>query len=149
MPVGRWRRGWSVRPRRVTDFESADARSQTEEEEDGTRFLPQGRASAGQPRPWGRKPSGTGHLCRAAPPVSPGGGTHIGALKTFCDKMVSTDQAFALTGDAYAMDPVCQWSPKHYLIEKAVQDANCNPIIQSSPIIYRRYQLDRPASKKT
>ncbi|MCM3115355.1 pyrroloquinoline quinone biosynthesis protein PqqE [Neobacillus sp. MER 74] len=58
-------------------------------------------------------------------------------------------QAFALTGDAYATDPVCQWAPKHYLIEKAVQDANCTPIIQSSPIIYRRFQLDRPASKKT
>ncbi|MEH7306362.1 pyrroloquinoline quinone biosynthesis protein PqqE [Neobacillus drentensis] len=58
-------------------------------------------------------------------------------------------QAFALTGDAYATDPVCQWAPKHYLIEKAVQDANCTPIIQSSPIIYRRFRLDRPASKKT
>jgi PqqA peptide cyclase len=33
-------------------------------------------------------------------------------------------QAFALTGDAAATDPVCQWAPQHQLIEAAVTQAN-------------------------
>jgi pyrroloquinoline quinone biosynthesis protein E len=57
-------------------------------------------------------------------------------------------QAFALTGDAYAMDPVCQWAPEHHLIEKAVQDANSKPVESSSPLIYRRYSQDRSAIKR-
>jgi pyrroloquinoline quinone biosynthesis protein E len=57
-------------------------------------------------------------------------------------------QAFALTGDAYATDPVCQWAPEHHLIEKAVQDANSKPVESSSPLIYRRYSQDRSAIKR-
>jgi pyrroloquinoline quinone biosynthesis protein E len=57
-------------------------------------------------------------------------------------------QAFALTGDAYATDPVCQWAPKHHLIEKAIQAANSKTMIQSSPMIYRRHHLDKPLSKR-
>ena len=57
-------------------------------------------------------------------------------------------QAFALTGDAYATDPVCQWAPKHHLIEKAIQEANSNPMIQSSPMIYRRHITEKPVSKR-
>ncbi|MGC4376602.1 pyrroloquinoline quinone biosynthesis protein PqqE [Fictibacillus sp. Mic-4] len=52
-------------------------------------------------------------------------------------------QAFALTGDAHATDPVCQRSPQHQLIEKVVQDANRKPIAKSSPMIYRKYLLDK------
>ncbi|WP_085991313.1 pyrroloquinoline quinone biosynthesis protein PqqE [Oceanobacillus senegalensis] len=48
-------------------------------------------------------------------------------------------QAFALTGDAYAIDPVCQWSPNQSIIEEAVQDANINRKKQASPMIYRKY----------
>ncbi|MFP5112146.1 pyrroloquinoline quinone biosynthesis protein PqqE [Bacillaceae bacterium C204] len=57
-------------------------------------------------------------------------------------------QAFALTGDAYTTDPVCQWAPKHHLIEKAIQEANSNPMIQSSPMIYRRHITEKPVSKR-
>ncbi|MBM7656168.1 pyrroloquinoline quinone biosynthesis protein PqqE [Neobacillus cucumis] len=57
-------------------------------------------------------------------------------------------QAFALTGDAYAMDPVCQWAPEHHLIEKAVQDANSKPLESSSPLTYRRYSQDRSSIKR-
>ncbi|MDR4944935.1 pyrroloquinoline quinone biosynthesis protein PqqE [Neobacillus cucumis] len=57
-------------------------------------------------------------------------------------------QAFALTGDAYAMDPVCQWAPEHHLIEKAVQDANSKPLESSSPLIYRRYSQDQSSIKR-
>ncbi|MCQ6281404.1 pyrroloquinoline quinone biosynthesis protein PqqE [Bacillus sp. EB600] len=56
-------------------------------------------------------------------------------------------QAYALTGDVYATDPVCQWAPKHHLIEKAVQNANKKPMIQSSSMIYRRHHLDETALK--
>jgi PqqA peptide cyclase len=48
-------------------------------------------------------------------------------------------QAFALTGDATATDPACQWAPQHSIIEKAVQDANSNSEKPLSPIIYRNY----------
>ncbi|MCM3728605.1 pyrroloquinoline quinone biosynthesis protein PqqE [Neobacillus cucumis] len=57
-------------------------------------------------------------------------------------------QAFALTGDAYATDPVCQWAPEHHLIEKAVQDANSKPAESSSRLIYRKYSQDRSAIKR-
>jgi len=33
-------------------------------------------------------------------------------------------QALALTGDAGQTDPVCQWSPKHHVVEEAVANAN-------------------------
>jgi PqqA peptide cyclase len=46
-------------------------------------------------------------------------------------------QAFALTGNAYATDPACQWAPQHSIIEKAVQDANS--LLKKSPMIYRKY----------
>ncbi|WP_035424087.1 pyrroloquinoline quinone biosynthesis protein PqqE [Bacillus sp. UNC438CL73TsuS30] len=57
-------------------------------------------------------------------------------------------QAFALTGDANTTDPVCQWAPKHELIEKAIQEANSKTFIKSSPIIYRRHLIDNPLSKR-
>jgi PqqA peptide cyclase len=57
-------------------------------------------------------------------------------------------QAYALTGDAYATDPVCQWSPKHHLIEEAIQDVNSKSVVQSSPLTYRRHPLDKPTSKR-
>jgi len=45
-------------------------------------------------------------------------------------------QAFLLTGDAEAADPVCSLSPHHHLIEKAIEDSK-KPEIQSQPIIFR------------
>lgn len=48
-------------------------------------------------------------------------------------------QAFALTSDAYALDPACHLAPQHHIIEKAVQDANSNLKKQSSPMIYRTF----------
>lgn len=48
-------------------------------------------------------------------------------------------QAFALTGDAFATDPVCQWSPHHDLIEAAVQAANGDLEQPRTPLIYRKY----------
>ncbi|MDR7002244.1 pyrroloquinoline quinone biosynthesis protein E [Neobacillus niacini] len=56
-------------------------------------------------------------------------------------------QAFALTGDAFATDPVCQWSPNHHLIDTAIQGANHQPMKQSSSIIYRRHLVEKNASK--
>lgn len=57
-------------------------------------------------------------------------------------------QAFALTGDANATDPVCQWAPKHDLVEKAIQEANSKTFIKSSSIIYRRHLVDQSVSKR-
>lgn len=45
-------------------------------------------------------------------------------------------QAYMLTGDAEAADPVCTKSPHHHLIEQAIQDAQ-NPLIREQPIIFR------------
>ncbi len=45
-------------------------------------------------------------------------------------------QAFLLTGDAEAADPVCSLSPHHHLIEKAIEDSK-NPVIANQPIIFR------------
>lgn len=47
-------------------------------------------------------------------------------------------QAFALTGDAYATDPACKLSPKHHLIEEAIQDSE-SLIPLSSNMVYRKY----------
>ncbi|MFD0829065.1 pyrroloquinoline quinone biosynthesis protein PqqE [Neobacillus sp. M.A.Huq-85] len=57
-------------------------------------------------------------------------------------------QAFALTGDANATDPVCQWAPNHDLVEKAIQEANSKTFIKSSSIIYRRHLVDQSVSKR-
>ncbi|OIK15906.1 pyrroloquinoline quinone biosynthesis protein PqqE [Bacillus sp. MUM 116] len=57
-------------------------------------------------------------------------------------------QAFALTGDALATDPVCQWSPKHHLIENAIKDANSKHMEKSSSIIYRRHLVENTGSKR-
>ncbi len=46
-------------------------------------------------------------------------------------------QAFQLTGDAGATDPVCHLSPHHALVEDAVQAANSDPTIMSQ-FVYRR-----------
>jgi pyrroloquinoline quinone biosynthesis protein E len=40
-------------------------------------------------------------------------------------------QAFQLTGDAAATDPVCRFSPHHYLVEAAVRAANADTRPQS------------------
>ncbi len=45
-------------------------------------------------------------------------------------------QAFLLSGDADAADPVCSKSPYHHLIEQAIAESQ-NPQIQSQPIIFR------------
>lgn len=50
-------------------------------------------------------------------------------------------QAFALTGDAYATDPACQWAPQHSIIEKAIQEAESNLKKQVSPLVYRKFPL--------
>jgi pyrroloquinoline quinone biosynthesis protein E len=44
-------------------------------------------------------------------------------------------QAFALTGDAAAVDPVCSLSPRHQLIELALQETTAN-----SEYLYRRLE---------
>tara|TARA_A100001011_G_scaffold392889_1_gene481450 strand:- start:910 stop:2136 length:1227 start_codon:yes stop_codon:yes gene_type:complete len=45
-------------------------------------------------------------------------------------------QAFMLTGDPYETDPVCDKSPKHYLIEEAVS-ASQKPANYEKPIVFR------------
>ncbi|WP_449539143.1 pyrroloquinoline quinone biosynthesis protein PqqE [Ferdinandcohnia sp. Marseille-Q9671] len=48
-------------------------------------------------------------------------------------------QAFALTGDAFATDPVCQLAPEHHIIKNALEDANSKAEKQPTPMIYRNY----------
>jgi pyrroloquinoline quinone biosynthesis protein E len=45
-------------------------------------------------------------------------------------------QAYMLTGDAEATDPVCSLSPQHNLITQAIEDAK-NPTLAAQPIIFR------------
>lgn len=45
-------------------------------------------------------------------------------------------QAYILSGDAEAADPVCTKSPHRHLIDKAIEDAQ-NPLIREQPIIFR------------
>ena len=45
-------------------------------------------------------------------------------------------QAFLLTGDAEIADPVCNLSPYHHVIEKAIEDSK-NPQLQAHPIVFR------------
>ena len=45
-------------------------------------------------------------------------------------------QTFLLTGDAESADPVCALSPNHYVIEKAIRDAQ-DPRGQAQPIVFR------------
>jgi pyrroloquinoline quinone biosynthesis protein E len=45
-------------------------------------------------------------------------------------------QAYMLTGDAEATDPVCSLSPQHHLITEAIENAK-NPVIAAQPIIFR------------
>ncbi|MCC3359233.1 pyrroloquinoline quinone biosynthesis protein PqqE [Bacillus sp. REN16] len=47
-------------------------------------------------------------------------------------------QAFALTGDAGATDPVCHLAPDHHIVEKAVQEANNKLVEEREPLIYRK-----------
>ncbi|MEH7225447.1 pyrroloquinoline quinone biosynthesis protein PqqE [Bacillus sp. JJ1566] len=47
-------------------------------------------------------------------------------------------QAFALTGDAEATDPVCYKAPDHHIVEKAVQKANRKQVGERTPMIYRK-----------
>ncbi|HET7578601.1 MAG TPA: pyrroloquinoline quinone biosynthesis protein PqqE [Bacillales bacterium] len=48
-------------------------------------------------------------------------------------------QAFALTGDAHATDPACQWAPQHHLIEEALDKANGKSRERQSPMVYRQH----------
>ncbi|WP_102026548.1 pyrroloquinoline quinone biosynthesis protein PqqE [Salirhabdus sp. Marseille-P4669] len=48
-------------------------------------------------------------------------------------------QAYALTGDATATDPACQWAPEHHLIEAAISGANDDMDRQEKPLVYRRH----------
>ncbi|MEH7387367.1 pyrroloquinoline quinone biosynthesis protein PqqE [Bacillus sp. JJ1521] len=50
-------------------------------------------------------------------------------------------QAFALTGDAGATDPVCYKAPDHPIVEKAVQAANSNLVEEKEPLIYRKIRM--------
>jgi pyrroloquinoline quinone biosynthesis protein E len=45
-------------------------------------------------------------------------------------------QAFLLTGDPEAADPVCSLSPHHHLITEAIENAK-NPVIAAQPIVFR------------
>ena len=45
-------------------------------------------------------------------------------------------QAFMLTGDAYATDPICERSPKHDIIEKAIKSAQIEEE-ESQPLLFR------------
>lgn len=47
-------------------------------------------------------------------------------------------QAFALTGDANATDPVCHLAPDHHIVKKAVQEANSKFGEEREPLIYRK-----------
>ncbi|MCM3567195.1 pyrroloquinoline quinone biosynthesis protein PqqE [Neobacillus mesonae] len=46
-------------------------------------------------------------------------------------------QAYALTGDAHAADPVCQLAPDHHLIKMAIREADEGNTVKSSALIYR------------
>src|SRR6266487_4689309 len=48
-------------------------------------------------------------------------------------------QAFALTGDARATDPVCQFSPKHGLVAALAEEQ------RQEPYVYRRLERERAA----
>ncbi|MDR4887378.1 pyrroloquinoline quinone biosynthesis protein PqqE [Fredinandcohnia sp. QZ13] len=50
-------------------------------------------------------------------------------------------QAFALTGDAEATDPVCHLAPDHHIVEKAVQAANRKTVEEREPLIYRKMKF--------
>ncbi len=45
-------------------------------------------------------------------------------------------QAFLLSGDAEAADPVCAKSPNRHLIDQAIEDSK-NPTLTEKPIIFR------------
>ena len=45
-------------------------------------------------------------------------------------------QAYMLTGDAEATDPVCSLSSQHHLITEAIENAK-NPVTAAQPIIFR------------
>lgn len=46
-------------------------------------------------------------------------------------------QAYALTGDAFTADPVCQWAPQHQLIDEALRAANDKS--QRPQLVYRKH----------
>ncbi|THE11372.1 pyrroloquinoline quinone biosynthesis protein PqqE [Bacillus timonensis] len=50
-------------------------------------------------------------------------------------------QAFALTGDAAATDPVCHMAPDHHIVEKAVLAANREMVEEQEPLIYRKMKF--------
>ncbi|MFS0824546.1 pyrroloquinoline quinone biosynthesis protein PqqE [Bacillus sp. 1P02SD] len=50
-------------------------------------------------------------------------------------------QAFALTGDAKATDPVCHMAPDHHIVETAVQAANSGTLEEREPLIYRKMKF--------
>jgi pyrroloquinoline quinone biosynthesis protein E len=60
-------------------------------------------------------------------------------------------QAFQLTGDATATDPVCHLAPHHAIVEEAVRRANAASE-QRPDLVYRGYdtaaRLGRPAQRR-
>jgi len=54
-------------------------------------------------------------------------------------------QAFQLTGDAARTDPVCQLSPDHDLVARAVEDANADSRPDGLPLIPRPHRVRPPA----
>jgi PqqA peptide cyclase len=57
-------------------------------------------------------------------------------------------QAFLLTGDADAADPVCDLSPHHHLVTGAVEQAERGaPAVVERPLIFRDHRVSIPLSR--
>src|SRR5687767_6982200 len=56
-------------------------------------------------------------------------------------------QAFQLTGDAAATDPVCHLSPQHAIVVDAVRAANAETVVVPE-FVYRQNPSRRAASKR-
>ena len=54
-------------------------------------------------------------------------------------------QAFMLTGDAYATDPICDRSPQHDIIEKAIKSAQVDHE-ESQPLLFRNTRNSKKIS---
>ncbi|MFT4671964.1 MAG: pyrroloquinoline quinone biosynthesis protein E [Pseudohongiellaceae bacterium] len=46
-------------------------------------------------------------------------------------------QAFMLTGDAYATDPICEFSPDHHLVDEAIAAAEHDTAEEVVPLLFR------------
>ena len=54
-------------------------------------------------------------------------------------------QAFMLTGDAYATDPICDKSPQHDIIEKAIASAQVDDE-EAQPLYFRNTKNSKKLS---